>query len=447
MKKLLIIQKDEAYFLYETLQILEKYPAAFKDYNLTILADDLAMKIVFDEFNPIIKGLTSDNNSVRNMSFDISVNLSLNEESWKFHSEINSSKKIGFHKQGEELIVDDLWSSYLLTLKARTPYLTFHLQDIYKNILGIKSVHKSDFAKSRIKRIAFGAAATKLFPVQEQENFLTEITKNHPGLQIKDITEIDLIDDVTSTLYIGPATLMSLKFAYAGGRCIFLCSAFQGFNLLPYSGHHFILSSRNEVFRAGPLARFFEEELQGEAHKDCPYGIYSIDNETTSTTYLHCHGNSDDNYPFYQSHFVLWNFLLNLSDVNLEITKCTQSQIELLQAQYDVLTKFIRLHDYAMSSIDTIHLEAKSSEANAAIIEGHIKNLQDIEKISDQIAESHPLLRPVLDFYRIRRGQNFGNTLQDQAQTSFLTYSEEHQALEALQELFSVTLKKNEVNI
>ena len=56
-------------------------------------------------------------------------------------------------------------------------------------------------------------------------------------------------------------------------------------------------------------------------------------------------------------------------------------------------------------------------------------------------------LRPVIDFYRIRRGQNTGTTLLEQTQHTFLTYSEEHQALRALLELFTVTLAKNEVSI
>lgn len=447
MKKLLIIQRDEAYFLFETIQVLEKNSNAFKDYELTVLVDDKAMRTAFDKVNPLLRGITCDLSVINNQSYDLSVNLSLNEESWKIHGEVDSKNKIGIHMRNGELVVDDLWSSYLLTLKARAPYLTFHLQDVYKNILGIKSVQMKDKFQFSVRQIAFGTAASHLFPVQEQENFLNDLSLSYPGIPIKDISEIDLVDDVTATLYVGPATLTSLKFAEAGGRCIFLTAAFQGFNLIPYCGQHVILSSRGGVFRAGSLLRFIENELKDRGHTECPYAIYTIDNTSAATAYIKGHNQSDDSYPFYQSHVVLWSFLLNLSDVDLEITRCSASQIELLKVQHEVLTKFIRLHDYAMSSVDTIHQESKSNEADGGTINGHIKNLQEIEKISDQIAASHPLLRPVLDFYRIRRGQNFGSTLMEQAQVSFLTYAEEHQALQALQELFSVTLRKNEVSI
>jgi hypothetical protein len=100
-----------------------------------------------------------------------------------------------------------------------------------------------------------------------------------------------------------------------------------------------------------------------------------------------------------------------------------------------------------MASIDFIHQEAKSANTSSEKIQGHLKNLTEIDVISDQISQSHSFLRPFLDYYKIRRGQNDGGTLLEQSQNSFLVYSEEHQSLQALDELFSVTLRKNEVNI
>jgi len=100
-----------------------------------------------------------------------------------------------------------------------------------------------------------------------------------------------------------------------------------------------------------------------------------------------------------------------------------------------------------MSSINTVYHEARIHESNSGTIQGHLSNLKDIEAITDKISQSHIFLRPVLDFYRIRRGQNTGVTLEEQSQHTFLAYSEEHQALKALQELFTVTLSRNEASI
>jgi hypothetical protein len=447
VKKLLIIQKDEAYFLYETLQVIERDLCFFNDYELTILVDEHALKTVYDTEMPLLNGLTFSDETVAQHQYDVSVNLSLNEETWDFHAEINSEKKIGFSRLNGELRCEDLWSSYLLTLKAKCPFLTFHLQDIYKNIFGIKSLQFSKTRRFTLKTLVYGTAALKIFPAQEQENFLQELAQIYQYIPIKDVTEVDLLEDVTGCLYIGPATLHSLRLADAGAKCIFLTSIFQGFNLLPREGEHLILSTRGTVFRAGSLIKMIDNELRDRTFSDSPYSIYRMDTNLSQTSFLISLNQSDDLYPFYQSHVVLWSFLLSLYDLNLEVIKCNEAQLKLLQINYEVLSKFIRLHDYAMVSIDTIHDQAKSISANPRLIDGHIKSLAEIEKISDQISASHPLLRPFLDFYRIKRGQNLGTTLSEQSQHSLLTYAEEHQALKALQELFFVTLRKNEVNI
>jgi len=447
VKKLLIIQQDEAYFLFETLQVLEKHSSAFKDFELTLLVEEKSLKEVYDHSSPIITGISWNKDLVKSTHFDVSVNLSLNEESWDFHSEIASKTKIGPYRTAGQIYVKDLWSSYLMTLKAKAPFLTFHLHDVYKNILGIKSVQHKELKKTGIRQIALGATATHLFSADEQEALLHELSLSYPYIPLKDLSEIDLISDLSQTLYIGPATLQALKFCAAGGRGLFLSSSFQGFNLLPHGGGHLLVSSRHQKFKAAELLKMIEKAVRSERIIEAPYSIYQVEQENIFGAYLKGLNTSDENYPFYQSHVVLWNFLLNLFDVNLEITKCNLPQLNLLKNHQEVLRKYIRLHDYAMVSIDTVYQESRSKTADGSKIDGHLKNLIEIDKISDQIAQSHSFLRPFLDFYRIRRGQNQGSTLLEQAQSSFLTYSEEHQALEALQELFSVTLKQNEVNI
>lgn len=447
MKKLLIIQQDEAYFLFETLQVIEKFQSHLKEFEVTVLIDEKAMKTVYDKSAPVLKILTTDEQKVKNVSYDVTVNLSLNDKSAHLHSEIVSNKKLGAYFNNELLQVDDLWSTYLLTLKGKAPFLTFHMQDIYRNILGFKYVIPQKKHYSPIRQIAFGAVATQLFSAEEQENLVHELSLSFPQCSLKDISEVDLIEDVSHTLYVGPASLESLKFCEAGGKGIFLSSVFQGFNLLPYSGNHLVLSSRNGSFKASTLLSFIEKEITNQNKLESIYSVYTTEHDTIHGAYLQSHNTSDDQYPFYQSHVVLWDFLLNLHDSNLEVTECNHSQLEILKTYKDVLTKFIRLHDYALSSVDTIYKETKSKLADAGKIEGHLKNLMEIEKISDQISQSHALLRPFLDFYRIRRGQNNGTTLHEQAQHSLLAYSEEHQALQGLEELFSVTLRKNEVNI
>lgn len=448
MKKLLIIQQDEAYFLFETLQVLEKNQSALKDFDTTILVNPESLNLIYDRSHPVLKGITTDLSSVLEKTFDVSVNLSLSNVSWNIHGDVEAKNKIGPYIKDEQVVVPDLWSTFLMTLKTQAPFLTFHLQDVYKNILGIKGFSKNKRAQESVYQFAFGMTSTELFPASEQEELIHELALSYPHIPIKDISEVDPISDLSHTLYIGPATLEALKFCGAGGKGLFLSRRFQGFNLLPYEEGHLFLSTEGKTLKASSLLPIIEFEMgQGNGQLKSEYALYRTDHENIFGSFLKSLNHSDDNYPFYQSHVVLWNYLLNLFDTNLEITKCSESQLQLLKSTQEVLTKFLRLHDYAMVSIDTIYHQAKSKEADGSTIQGHIKNLQEIEVITEQISASHSLLRPLLDFYRIRRGQNYGSTLLDQSQNSLLTYSEEHQALSALQELFSVTLKRNEVNI
>lgn len=447
MKKLLIIQKDEAYFLFETLQVLEKNFNAFKDFEVTILADSTSIKSNKERLTPFTKKLTSEIGVILKQEFDISVNLSMNEASWDIHGEIRSENKIGPHTKDGQLVLENLWSTYLLTLKARAPFLAFHLQDIYRNILGLKTFVRESSNRSAIKRIAIGTCSPHFFPIREQEQLLKLLTEHFPGVPLKDVSEIDLIDDVSQTLFIGASNLESLRLCEAGAKGIFLFSGFQGFNLVPFNNHHLIVSSNGSQLKAVEILKIIEAEIYNKNHTESIYPIYKIDHETFNGAFLKSLNHSDNSYPFYQAHVILWNFLLSTTDLQLDFLNCSEHQIRLLKDHFQILTKFVRLYDYAMTSIDTIHQESKSGSLDIGKIEGHLKNLSEIDKISDQLASSQAFLRPILDFYRIRRSQNFGSNLFEQSQSTFLTYAEEHQALKGLQELFFVTLRKNEVNL
>jgi len=436
---------DEAYFLFETLVMLDRYRDSFKNFEISLLVNPISHSQIKDGSEPIIAGITTNIENVLASEFDISVNLSMTETSWAIHNQINSAQKLGPYLKNDQLHVPDAWSSFLLTLKARAPFLTFHIQDIYKNILGVKRVSFPVKEAKNYQQIVIGFCNTNFFAATEQEKLINLIHEQYPYLKIRDISEIDPISNLSQILYLGPATIGALE---DGATGIFLSSQFQGFNLLPFNEGHLVVSSRNSQITAEKLFPLITTQLQHkEIPTNFPYSVYQIDEENLFGSYLKSLNMSDDSYPIYQSHVVLWNFILNLFDIHLEIIQCNTAQINVLKTQAEVLAKLIRLYDFAMSSVDSIHNEAKSISADHDKIQGHTKNLQDIESISDKISQSHSFLRPILDFYRIRRGQNSGNTLLEQAQHSFLNYSEEHQAMKAMLELFTVTLRKNEVSI
>lgn len=428
--------------------MLDKYRDALKEFELTILTNPESLAKISEGSRPIVNGITTKIEEVLKKDFDLSVNLSMNEAAWPLQHRIKASQKFGPEQTEDQLKVQDPWSAFLLTLKARAPFIPFHMQDIYKNILGIKRIHQPQKTKKNYHQVAIGLCNTSFFPALEQEKLVNLIHAHHPNLKITDVTELDEVSNLSDVLYIGPATLAALKICEHEATGIFLTSQFQGFNLLPSDEGHYVVSSQGGTLQTDKLMGLIDAALGNrEVSKDFAYAAYQIDEEHLFGSYLKSLNHSDDTYPIYQSHVVLWNFILNLFDINLEITQTTLGQNELLKKQLEVLGKLNRLYDYAMSSVDIIHQESKALTADNNKIQGHIKNLQEMEEIVDKISQTNSMLRPFLDFYRIRRGQNFGNTLLEQAQHSFLTYSEEHQALKAMLELFTVTLRRNEVSI
>ncbi len=448
MKKLLIIQLDEAYFLFETLLVLDQYRDDLKNYSLTLLVRDESLKQVQDGSCSVPASTTSSIDQVLNENFDISVNLSLNENSWSIHNEINAIRKLGAFKSDGQLVIPDHWSSFLLTLKSGSPFLTFHLHDIYKNILGFRSFPHPKEEKNQIQKISMTLCNTQFFSATEQEAFIKGIAQRYPRIQIIDPSEVDFVEDLKHLLYIGPATLTSLKLCESGAQGLFLSKQFQGLNLLPHGEGHFLISAQSKQLLAKDLLSFLDHVIMNKGESGLlPFSAYQLTKENLFGSYLKSLNGSDEQYPIYQSQVVLWNYILNLFDVTLDVIKCSPQQEKVLLEQSEVLNKMIRLYDYALTSIETIHQEAKAQTTNSQVLIGHMNNLEDIEKVSDQISRSHIYLRPIIDYYRIRRGQNNGSNLLEQAQHSLIAYSEEQQALKALLELFTVTLNKKEASI
>lgn len=442
-KKILIIQQDDAYFLFETLRVLEKDHTALKDFVIKILVNPKALAQIQELATPWVKGVTTDVEACLKETYDLSFNLSMNEDSWDVHAQVQAEFKHGPEKVNGELMVADLWSTFLLTLKAQAPFLTFHLQDIYRNILGIKGIATHEIRRENVSTIAFGFSSASLVPVNEQEDLIHAISKNYPLIQFKEISEVDILEDLTRVLYIGPPSFESLTLCESGARGIFLSRHFTGFNLLPYDSGHVQISSQGKPFSSQLLQQGIFNLIQNApVPKNFDYPVYSINHEELFGAYLKNINESDEHYPVYQAYVVLWNFLLSMCDTNLDIHRCTPPQAEKALELKEILTKLSRLHDYALSSIDTIHQESKSQNARAEVIAGHVRNLQEIDSTFATIAQSHSLLRPILDFYRIRKGQNAGDSLKEQSQNSLLTYSEENQALKALDELFNTILAK-----
>src|SRR5690606_28459756 len=198
--KLLVIQTDGTYFLHETLRMLERSHSSLRDFELTVLVSEEALAPIKAAVTPLVPGITSDKSFVLKQNYDLSANLSMHEDSWDYHAQVQAKHKLGPTRSEGTMAVADLWSTFLLTVKAGAPFLTFHLQDIYKNMLGIKRLDKAAGKPSRrIKEVVVGHFHPDFLSQEERQQLITELKQIFPALIFKDLYSVDLISDLGHT--------------------------------------------------------------------------------------------------------------------------------------------------------------------------------------------------------------------------------------------------------
>ncbi len=443
VKRILIIQTDDMYFLHETLQVLSANLKDLSDMELTLLVSPRALEIMNILGVPLPGGTTTDIGQVLNLEYDLSFNLSLNEAAWQIHSEIKSTKKAGALYRGNELMVNGVWSAWFLTFKGNTPFVTFHMREIFRQILGVKKRAPDTNNNFMARTLIMGMSSQEFFPKNEQEAFLTGIIRRFPGLQVMDESEVAPDHDHSSSLYIGAASMKALVLCESGARGIFIAARFQGLNLLPEKEGTMLVTTGGKRMDAQSLLDILEIIMKDREMKPADHmNIYRLSMENVFGAYLQCLKGQEVSYPFYQAHVVLWNYVLALQDVNLDISAPSVEQAATLGSQLEIISKLIRLHSYAMLALDGVYKEAKATESEGAVIDKHFATLTEVDETFDKISASNPFLRPILDFYKIRKGQIEGESLLEKSQNSLLTYSEEHQALTALEDLFRTIRNK-----
>lgn len=437
-KRILIIQTDDVYFLHETLQVLKANSADLADYEITLLAAPKSKELLEKAGDPLLPGTTSDIGKVLSTDYEISFNLSLSEAAWQLQGSVKAKQKAGAYFEGNDLRVHGIWSAWFLTFKGNTPFVTFHMREIFRKILGIQKKNVEVESSHSARTIIVGMTSPEFFPKEEQEAFLSGLVRRFPGIQVMDESEVSPDHDHSASLYIGPASMNALLLCEAGARGIYFSSRFQGLNLLPEKEGTMLITTSGKKLDAQSLLGLLETVLK-EKELKIPesYSLYRISMENVFGASLERLAGSELSYPFYQAHLVLWNYLLALQDINLEIAPPSKEQADLMGSQLEIVTKLLRLHDYAMVALDHVYKEAKSDSADGGSIQKHLETLREVDETFDKISASNPFLRPILDFYKIRKGQTEGESLLERSQNSLLTYNEEHQALSAFGELLT----------
>lgn len=410
---------------------MEKYFSALPELEITILANASSYAAIRDQFSHLNLRVLLNALEVQRECFDLAVNLSLVESSWKLLEDVQTRQRRGIYYEDGLVKVSDHWATYLLTLKSQVPFLSFHLEEIYKNILGAGQSPMLSADDFKLEKFIFSLTDSSLFPAGEQEALLNLISKKFSGIPILDISEADP-NDRDGVFYLGPATLHSATMNYP--RNLFIQKIFQGTNLLPTSPA-WILTSRDKVFSAQEVFGTLEHILDPAIERPENVSLYLSRYDEEGDSFVEQISGSEITYPIYLAYFVLWNFVLGLRDSEPAFPKIHGEQKEFLKIYLEILKKISRFHTYALASLDILLKEGKNSSPDTDVVDGHLENLRQIDETLRKISDSHPMLRPLLDFYHIRRGQNDGKSFREQVENSLLTYHEEHQAFTAFEEL------------
>ena len=431
MKKILIIQTDAPSFLHPTLSVIHRYLRELPDTEITLLMNAHSFEALKNQFPGFPHRVCFEEAEIMGEIFDSGVNLSLIESSWKLLECLDIRKRLGIYTQKEQIRVSDHWSTYLLTLKSPVPFLSFHLEEIYRNILGIGQAPEIKEEDFHLKRFVFALSPTALFPAGEQEALLNLLAKRFPGIPILDISETK-VEDQEGAFFIGPAGPEPLLVNYP--QNLLLQKKFQGSNLLP-TNSTWILTTQVQSFTAARVMEALEKILGKNEEIAEELSLYRFRFSEEGDSFIEQVCGQEESYPIYLAYFVLWSFVLGLKEFEPAFPTINPTQKEFIRFYLGILKKIARFHTYALASLDILLAEAKSSSSDSQIIEGHLENLRQIDETLRKLSDSHPMLRPLLDFYHIRRGQNDGSHFREQVENSLLIYHEEHQAFTAFQEL------------
>lgn len=435
-KKLLFLQFDEAHFVVETKLFLKRYAHELSHFDIYLCAPQSKTKI-----DRNWKEISTD--QIKNHNFEMILNLSLNEKSWEFAKDLEAPYFVGCRfTETENLQVTGHWSTYLLQLKGGASFLPFHLQDIYKSIVGCKSISLSQERTWKNEVIYW--QCPRFINKDVYRVLIAQLKERYKRWDfIEGQPQADKIG-----FYIGPATDEVSLWNDQGHRLMILKEHFEGLHFAPTGDHHWLVNPHTKTHDFTEFYKImiqFCEQLPCKDIKD--WEVYQTTQENLFGTTLKPLSETNNNFPFYQFHVVIWQYTLNLFDVNLDVTALSEPQVETMKFYETILNKTTRFLDLILAHLaDQIeHFDENNFDIKK--FQAAVSEIQEFEEITGKLAQNHPLLRPFFDYYQITRGQSEFTGLKDQISDQMLILSEQSGVLKALLELISMTIQKSSSKI
>ncbi len=439
MKKILITQLDSSYFVNETLSLLERHTLTLREMDITILCQKESIEKLSHFGLPESK-IVTDIQQIADESFDLWINLTIFNFNQTLIQLIDSPLK-----KGPWLSSDD-WSVHLLMVKEKSLYLNLHLQDIYAGVLGLPKVALPT-NQQRIKKIILGHFKPQTMSFQELTSLISNLKRSYPYIHFQTVDEVDYLESHQDSLYFGPATIEAIKLCESGARSVFVSNYFTGMNLIPYKEDCLYVTTHGENINASRIEPFVHFALSSQGSlPQTGYSLYQSE-LTSAGLVFNSLNQSDYHFAAYQAFFVFWSYLLGQQDVELNFTHLNKIYTQQFKNFYDCLDKISQLNRYALLHAQLISEELAKDESQLPVIQESLVKILDVEKSLDHFSAAQLWFNPLYKFFQYRLQQLDLEHLVKSSEERYFLYLEIQQSIEALKELFAVTLKQNEVSI
>lgn len=377
----------------------------------------------------------------RNMHFDILVNLDFRPESQDTIDKLSYSKLSGIHHRPHFQIVGR-WAQTLFSQLASKDFLPFTTLDLFNHaIMGRSTYELAINHHTERKNILWDIESGNENEVEILEDALSAIKNIFPQYNFYLKPEKNFNANECA-LYVGQDPLLALWVGVHQGKTLLLTREKNiPMNGLPgercYFTDHSSLRGPADLVENVKRIILDQEVEAAVSHFTQEYlgGLCLFDNkEITSSSDL-----------FYHYNYILFNYVNQLTDINLPIPGIS-SELQLhLRGLSTVIGKLEHLNLFAVKALNELLKKLEIGLDADQEINDALSKIQEIDHLSDKTLQAYPEMDLMRNYYRFSKAGAEGENIVDISKSLVLVYHEMNQCLHVYKELISATLKKYQV--
>jgi len=304
-------------------------------------------------------------------------------------------------------------------------------------------------------------------------DFLNRIN-NHVGKKsIQDI--YNLLDDID--LFIGHDSMVGHLASYKDVQTITVSlGSVRPTETTPYLAGAYVLAPRTKCFPCQPsekcdlfqchsdisyqVACSVVEQIRKDGEVDIEalsknissFHLTSVDiyraefNETGYYNLKSMTFNAPDIKDVFRSLYrITWSFLLDNADENLPFPKLTQQTHQVLLNSIQGFQHLYELCEFGKKYTKFILQEISATTPDVAKIKDFSKKIDEVDHLKSLLINTNPHLAPVVDFYRMRKGNLQGENVVELTEHSYMVYDECGNVCSVMYELIEKVIAEHKI--